>query len=321
MKLAVLVFNLGGPESLRDVKPFLYRLFSDPEIIRIKWSPLRKAVAYAIATFRRKKSEGYYQLIGGGSPLRRLTEEQAAALESELRGRGVEARTFVGMCTWRPFLEEAVQRLSQEGADRLVILPLFPQYSFTTTRAGFAALRRLLERRADLKSLTTNWISTWAEHPSYIEAFSLSIERELAKFTVPEKTQLLFSAHSIPESYVREGDPYLDQTKASVERIMDRLGRKNPYALSFQSKIGPVKWLEPATNDVLLDYGKQGVSDVLVVPISFVSEHIETLYELDILYMKVARDAGIPNFRRVPALNSDPVFIRALADIVQESIQ
>lgn len=319
MKLGVLVFNLGGPESLRDVKPFLYRLFSDPEIIRIKWSPLRKAIAYTIATLRRRKSEGYYTQIGGGSPLRRLTEEQAAALETELRRRGIDAQTFVGMCTWRPFLAEAVEQIARTNIDRLVILPLFPQFSFTTTRAGFEALRQIISSRKDVEPLNIKWISTWAEHPAYIESFALAIERELAKFSKPDNVQLLFSAHSIPESYVREGDPYLDQTKASVERIMDRLGRKNPYALSFQSKIGPVKWLEPATNVVLQDYGKRGIQDVLVVPISFVSEHIETLYELDILYKKVAEEAGISNFKRVPALNSDPAFVRALGDIVEEA--
>jgi len=225
------------------------------------------------------------------------------------------------MCTWKPFLSEAADKAATSGIDRLVILPLFPHYSFTTTRAGTEVLKRLIEARPALKALNTTWISTWAEHPTYIESFCSSIERELAKFSEPDKVQLLFSAHSIPESYVREGDPYLDQTKASMERIMDRLGRKNPYQLSFQSKIGPVKWLEPATNTVLMEYGKRGVANVLVVPISFVSEHIETLYELDILYQKVAKDAGIPNFRRVPALNSDPLFIRALADIVQESLQ
>jgi len=320
MKVGVLVFNLGGPESLRDVKPFLYQLFSDPEIIRIKWTPLRKAVAYAIATLRKKKSEGYYKLIGGGSPLRRLTEEQASAPQSELRSRGVDAQTFVGMITWKPFLREAVERIAREGVDRLVVLPLFPQYSFTTTRAGSEVLRRLLATHSRLRGGNTAWISTWAEHPTYIDSFAASITRELAKFSDPDKVQLLFSAHSIPESYVREGDPYLAQTKASVERIMDRLGRKNPYALSFQSKIGPVKWLEPATNVVIADYGKRGIDNVLVVPISFVSEHIETLYELDILYQKVAKEAGIATFRRVPALNSDPAFIRALADIVQEAL-
>jgi ferrochelatase len=321
MKLGVLVFNLGGPETLRDVKPFLYRLFSDPEIIRIKWTPLRNAVAYTIATLRRKKSEGYYAQIGGGSPLRRLTEEQAAALQTELKARGVEAQTFVGMCTWKPFLSEAVDQLARSGVDRIVVLPLFPHYSFTTTRAGSEVLKRLLGARPDLNALKTTWISTWAEHPTYIESFAQSIERELAKFPMPANVRLLFSAHSIPESYVREGDPYLEQTKRSVELIMDRLGRQNTYDLSFQSRIGPIKWLEPATNDVIVKYGKEGIHEVLVVPISFVSEHIETLYELDILYKKLAEDSGITNFKRVPALNSDPVFIRALADIVQDAAQ
>jgi ferrochelatase len=200
-----------------------------------------------------------------------------------------------------------------------VVLPLFPHYSFTTTRAGSEVLRRLLSANPKLMTVDTRWINTWAEHPTYIESFALAIERELRKFPAPDEVRLLFSAHSIPESYVREGDPYLDQTKATMERIMDRLGRRNTYELSFQSKIGPVKWLEPATNVVIAGYGKQGIQDVLVVPISFVSEHIETLYELDILYRKAAEEAGVTNFRRVPALNSDPVFISALADIVQDA--
>ena len=138
--------------------------------------------------------------------------------------------------------------------------------------------------------------------------------------TIPDGVHILFSAHSIPESYVRNGDPYLEQTKTSVELTMDQLGRNNPYQLSFQSKIGPVKWLEPFTSDVIAQLGKRGIDDILVVPISFVSEHIETLYELDILFKKLAEEAGVANFRRVPALNSDPIFIRALADIVESTL-
>jgi ferrochelatase len=317
MKVGVLLFNLGGPETLRDVKSFLYRLFSDPEIIHIKWSPLRKAVAYMIATLRRKTSEGYYSQIGGGSPLRRLTEDQARALARELNQRGRDVETFVGMCTWHPFLHEAMEQIEKTDVDRLVILPLFPHYSVTTTGSGFSVLRRLIEGRPSFKKLNVQWIRQWPDHPTYIESFVQSIQRELAHFSNPDGVHLLFSAHSIPESYVRNGDPYLDQTKRSVELIMDRLGRRNPYQLSFQSKIGPVKWLEPFTNNVIVQLGKEGIDDVLVVPISFVSEHIETLYELDILYKKVAAEAGVANFRRVPALNSDPTFIKALAELVE----
>jgi ferrochelatase len=320
MKVGVLLFNLGGPETLQDVKPFLYRLFSDPEIIRIKWGPARKALAYAIATFRRKTSEGYYRQIGGGSPLRRLTEEQARALAAELKTRGKDVQTFVGMCTWRPFFHETIAQIEKSGIESLVILPLFPHYSVTTTGSGFAALRKLIDQRPSFKKLDVQWVRSWAEDVGYIESFQQSIERELAKFSAPGKVHILFSAHSIPESYVREGDPYLEQTKKSVELIMDRLARKNSYQLSFQSKIGPVKWLEPLTNKVIVELGRQGTKDVLVVPISFVSEHVETLYELDILYKKVAEEAGVNNFRRVPTLNSDPAFIRALAGIVEKTL-
>jgi ferrochelatase len=320
MKIGVLLFNLGGPETLRDVKPFLYRLFSDPEIIRIKWAPARKALAFAIATLRRKTSEGYYSQIGGGSPLRRLTEDQAQALAEEFKSRGKDVQTFVGMCTWHPFLGEAIGKIEASGVESLVILPLFPQYSVTTTGSGFSVLRELIDKRPAFKKLDVQWVCSWQDHPVYIEAFVHVIQRELAKFVHPDRVHILFSAHSIPESYVRNGDPYLEQTKTTVESIMDRLDRRNPYQLSFQSKIGPVKWLQPFTSDVITQLGKQGVDDVLVVPVSFVSEHIETLYELDILFKKVAAEAGVENFRRVPALNSDPTFIRALADIVEGTL-
>jgi ferrochelatase len=320
MKVGVLLFNLGGPETLRDVKPFLYRLFSDPEIIRIKWGPLRKTIAYTIATLRRRTSESYYRQIGGGSPLRRLTESQAMSLQNEFKDRGKDVETFVGMCTWHPFLKEAIERIESSNVQSLVILPLFPHYSVTTTGSGFGILRKLIDSHPKFRTLDVQWVCSWPDHPTYIEALGLSIQRELAKFSEPEKVYLLFSAHSIPESYVRDGDPYLDQTRRSVELIMDRLGRENPHQLTFQSKIGPVKWLGPFTNDVIQALGREGVSDVLVVPISFVSEHIETLYELDILYKKIAQEAGVANFRRVPALNSDPTFIRALAEIVESTL-
>lgn len=321
MKPAILLFNLGGPEKLEDVKPFLYRLFSDPEIIHVKFPPLRKAIAYTIATLRRKTSEGYYRQIGGGSPLRRLTEEQARALAEEFRRRGTTVQTFVGMCTWHPFFSETVAEIEKADVDTLVILPLFPHYSVTTTGSGFSILHGLIDKRPSFQKLKLHWVRQWPDQTTYIQSFVQLIQRELGKFGKPDKVHLLFSAHSIPESYVRNGDPYLDQTKTTVERIMDRLGRKNPYQLSFQSKIGPVKWLEPFTNDVIVKLGKGGIDDVLVVPISFVSEHIETLYELDILYKKVAADAGVANFRRVPALNSDPTFIGALAEIVEGALR
>jgi ferrochelatase len=319
-KLGVILFNLGGPENLDQVKPFLYRLFSDPEIIRIRSELLRRAVAYSIATLRASKSRGYYSKIGGGSPLRRITHEQAQALSDELRWAGVNVDVFVGMCTWHPFFTETLEEVEASRPERLVILPLFPQYSVTTTGSGFASLERLIAERPSLAGLDIRWVRQWGCHPTYIEAFAGLIRKELEEFSDPDNVHILFSAHSIPESYVKAGDPYLDQTSETVELIAESLGRRNPYQLAFQSKIGPVKWLGPSTSDTILKLGREDVDQVLVVPVSFVSEHIETLYELDIQYRKVAEDAGISRFRRVPALNCDPTFIRALRELVQEAL-
>ncbi len=320
MKTGIIVFNLGGPQSLDEVKPFLYQLFSDPEIIRIRSDFLRKILAYSIATLRNRVSSGYYRKIGGGSPLRKITEEQAQALSDELRWAGMDVDVFVGMCAWHPFFDETLDVVERRGVDRLVVLPLFPQYSVTTTGSGFRALKRMLKERPALSGKDVKWIESWQNHPTYIEAFTEMIQKELQEFPDPQNVQILFSAHSIPERYVREGDPYLDQTRETVELIADRLGRTNPYRLSFQSKIGPVEWLGPSTNDVLVELGRQGVDEVLVVPVSFVSEHIETLYELDILYRKVAADAGIETFRRVPTLNCDPTFIKSLGELVESAV-
>jgi ferrochelatase len=228
------------------------------------------------------------------------------------------------MCAAPPFLEEAIDNAVASGARRLVILPLFPQFSTTTTGSGFPVLQRLIAARPQFKSIDVQWVREWFDHPVYIEAFALAIQRELDKDPGSDKTHILFSAHSIPESYVRQGDPYLVQTEKSVELIMARLRQKgygNTHQLSFQSKVGPQKWLSPMTSDTIVQLGEEGMRDVLVVPISFVSEHSETLYELDILYKKTAADAGITRFRRVPALNSDPTFIRALADIAEQALK
>ena len=187
----------------------------------------------------------------------------------------------------------------------------------TTTGSGFATLRKLIEQRSRLAGLDVRWICSWHDQPTYLQALATLIQGQLDKFDDPAKVHIVFSAHSIPERYVQEGDPYLDQTRETVELIVKRFYKVNPYHLSFQSKIGPVKWLEPSTNDVIVELGNREIAGVLLVPISFVSEHIETLYELDILYRKVAAEAGIRNFRRVPALNCHPIFIRALAEIVE----
>ena len=319
-KLGVIVFNLGGPENLLEVKPFLYRLFSDPEIFRIRSDFLRRVLAYSIATLRHRRSSGHYKQIGGGSPLRRITEEQAQALSDELRWAGWNVDVFVGMCAWNPFFNETLDMVEQSDVGQLIVLPLFPQYSVTTTGSGFSSLKKLIADRPGMAHIDIQWIQSWQDHPTSIEAFTELISKELEEFAEPDRVQILFSAHSIPERYVLDGDPYLEQTRETVELIAERLGRTNPYRLAFQSKIGPVKWLGPSTNDVIVEMGKGGDKSVLVVPVSFVSEHIETLYELDILYQKVAMDAGIEEYRRVPALNCHPTFIRSLRELVESTV-
>lgn len=321
MNRGVLLFNLGGPETIRDVRPFLYNLFSDPEIIRIKSDFLRKTLARFIARLRHGKSENLYRQIGGGSPLRRITEEQAAALESRLRAMGAPAHVYVGMRCWKPGIDEAVDRILDGGVTQLVLLPLFPQYSVTTTGSCLKYFREL-ERKHDLgRRMDIRTVETWFDEPLYLEAMADTIRAGLARFSPgrEEPVRLLYSAHSIPERYVTDGDPFLDQTRRCVDLINAKLGNAFPSTLCFQSRVGPVKWLGPSTRDAIRDMGRKGIGRVLAVPVSFVSDHIETLQEIDIAYRELALRSGIGEFQRADSLNLNPKFIDALATIVSRN--
>ena len=318
MHRGVLLFNLGGPERLKDIRPFLYNLFSDPEIIRIKSNLGRKALAFLIASLRQGKSRRLYRQIGGGSPLRKITEAQASALASALKSRGFSARVYVGMRCWKPGIDEAVDQILRDQITRLVLLPLFPQFSVTTTGSCLKYFQSL-DRKFGLSSrMEIATVQAWYDEPRYIESVADLVRQSLGQFSrvKSEKIWLLYTAHSIPARYVDEGDPYLEQTKKSVALIDARLGNEHPSVLAFQSKVGLVKWLSPATKDVLADLGRSGRSRVLAVPISFVSDHIETLQEIDISYTGLAVKSGIKEFHRVPSLNLYPKFIEALADCV-----
>jgi ferrochelatase len=317
MKRGVLLFNLGGPETLRDVRPFLYNLFSDPEIFHIKNDLLRKSLAWLIATLRQGKSRNLYRQIGGGSPLRRITEEQAAALSDALHSGNMEASVYVGMRCWKPSIDDAVDRILKDEITHLVLLPLFPQYSVTTTGSCLKYFRALETKLGLPSKMRISAIETWFDDALYIESMTELIEKSLAAFPVEDKGSvlLLYSAHSIPASYVEQGDPFLQQTRESVARINLKLGTGNDFRLAFQSKVGPVKWLGPSTREVLEDIGRKGKSRVLAVPISFVSDHIETLQEIDIQYKGLAARSGIAQFSRAAALNLYPKFINALAEL------
>ncbi|WP_066378853.1 MULTISPECIES: ferrochelatase [unclassified Anabaena] len=320
-RVGVLLLNLGGPDKLEDVGPFLYNLFSDPEIIRLPFRWLQKPLAWFIASRRTKTSQENYKQIGGGSPLRRITEAQGEALKAQLRDLGQETNVYVGMRYWHPYTEEAIALLTQDKIDKLVILPLYPQFSISTSGSSFRLLERLWQEDPKLQSLDYTVIPSWYKQPSYLQAMAELIQQELEQCPNPEQAHVFFSAHGVPKSYVEEaGDPYQQEIEECTALIMQTLNRPNAYTLAYQSRVGPVEWLQPYTEDALQELGAKGVKDLVVVPISFVSEHIETLQEIDIEYREIAEEAGIHNFRRVPAPNTHPVFIRALADLVIDAL-
>ena len=320
-RVGVVLLNLGGPERIQDVGPFLYNLFADPEIIRLPIPQLQKPLAWLISTLRSGKSQEAYRSIGGGSPLRRITDQQARELQSLLRQRQVNATTYVAMRYWHPFTESAVADIKADDIDQVVVLPLYPHFSISTSGSSFRELQRLRQGDEHFAKLPLRAIRSWHDHPGYIKAMAQLIAKEIEACVDPGTAHVFFSAHGVPKSYVEEvGDPYQKEIERCAELIMEQLGRENPWTLAYQSRVGPVEWLQPYTEEALEELGAEGVKELVVVPISFVSEHIETLEEIDIEYREIATEAGVSNFRRVPALDTDPTFIESLADLVQESL-
>jgi len=352
-KIGVVLFNLGGPDSLEAVKPYLYNLFQDPDIFSFPLSALvRKPLAYLIASLRARKSRVYFEAIGGKSPLKELTLGQAEVLEkilnagppspwpspvegegkiqkspSPLEGEGWgegenRFKVLVAMRYWTPSTDEAILELKQEGIQKVILLPLYPHYSYTTTRSS----ERYWKKRC--KKLGVSFekeilIRDYHDHPDYIRSLTARIEEALENFSEQEKREvhLLFSAHSIPLKEIKNGDPYPKQIQKSMELVLQALGYPHPSSLSYQSKVGPLKWLEPSTAETIQVLAHRGVKSVLVVPISFVSDHSETLYELKKLYGDLARKVGIQKYEVMPALNQQPFFIQALRNLVLTGCQ
>ncbi len=317
---AILFLQLGGPENLDEVPGFLYRLFSDPDVIRVKPAIVRKAIAASIALARKKASRELYRSIGGGSPIRRLTEAQASGVEDRLRARGADAIVRVAMNCSQPMVEDVVRDLAAQGIRRFLAVPLYPQYSLTTTKGALERARAAVARYAPEAVLDE--LCSWPSHPLFAEAHAELIREGIASFPDPrpEAVHVLFSAHSIPRTLVtREGDPYPEEVQESIRAIVARLPGPPPWTLAYQSKLGPVEWLGPATLDTIGELGRAGRKQVLAVPIAFVTDHVETLYEIDQLFGEAARRAGIEHFRRTPGLNDRPTFLSALEEIVLSS--
>jgi ferrochelatase len=311
-KTAVLLLQMGGPDSLDAVEPFLLNLFSDRDIIRLGPAVLQPVLARWIARRRAPKVEARYEKIGGRSPILELTRAQARALEEEL-GNGF--RCFPAMRYSRPSTIDALAAAKKEGISRLAALPLYPQYSRATTGSSYNELQRVLTLSSVNFHLSR--IESYYDHPVYIDALARTVEQGLSAFPAGEVVTLLFSAHSLPLSFIEGGDPYLSQVEETVRLLAGRFPEL-PHRLAFQSKEGPVKWLEPATGDTIARLAGEGVRNLLVVPVSFVCDHMETLYEIDITYAELAREKGIKRFRRAPSLNDSPLFIRCLADLIRK---
>lgn len=309
-KKAVLLLQMGGPDSIEAVEPFLLNLFSDREIIKIGPAWLQPIIARIIVKKRKGHVEDNYSLIGGKSPLKKLTEEQAIALEKALGG---DYACFVAMRYWRPSTLEALAEIRRAGITEITALSLYPHYSRATTGSSINELKRVLAESG--VNFNVRYIDRFYNNSGYIDAIEEKIKEGLELFHPLADVELLFSAHSLPQSFIDEGDPYLDHVTESVRLVMERFTL--PYHLAFQSRAGPVKWLEPSTDDMLQRLAEKGVKNLLVIPLSFVSDHIETLHEIDIEYSKKAWELGIAKFERMPSLNSSPTFIEALAKMVR----
>ena len=313
-KIGVLLLNLGGPQRLEDVRPFLFNLFSDRQIIRLGPAFLQKTIARIIAYRRAPKSRANYERIGGGSPIRKKTEEQAAALEQALRQDG---NFIVRPCMryWHPLADEALREMERAQVREIVALPLYPHYSIATTGSSLSDLHRTKARCAVDCSIRE--IHSWPTEPSYIACLAERIREGVQSFQ-GEPVQVVYSAHSLPVQFIKEGDPYVDHLKQSIRAIEELTGIQG--RLCYQSRSGPVEWLGPALPEVITALAAEGCGNMLAVPISFVSDHVETLFEIDIQYREVAEGLGM-RFAATKGLNADPQFIAGLRNLVLTSLR
>jgi protoporphyrin/coproporphyrin ferrochelatase len=315
-RVGVVLFQLGGPDTLAAIEPFLYNLFCDPDIIDFPFARIgRKPLAKLISTTRARKVQHHYATIGGGSPIRRFTERQARALEAELTRQGLDVRCFVAMRYWHPFTREAIAQLQAARCDEAVLLPLYPQYSSTTTGSSLNEWQRLFSRNIPVQN-----VGPFYRHPMYLDAVIEKIEDALARFPVPRRAEIVFSAHSVPMSVIAKGDPYQLQIEETVRLLMDRGGWPNRHRLCYQSKVGASKWLQPSLHRTLHDLASERAREVCIVPVAFVSDHVETLGEIDHEMREQARRLGIAQFEMSAGLNDSPKFISALGQLVLEAL-
>ena len=320
-KLAVVLLNLGGPDGPDAVRPFLRNLFSDPAIIGLP-GLIRRPLASYIAARREHEAKANYAHMGGGSPLLPETQKQADALTRLLAGRlaDTETRVFIGMRYWKPFTEETARVVAAWAPDDVVLLPLYPQFSTTTTASSLKAWAAAYGGEAPVRA-----VCCWPTEPGLAEAHAALIARAWDAAGRPPKARLLFSAHGLPEKVVLGGDPYQWQVERTAEAIVERLPNRSDggewdWSVCYQSRVGPLKWIGPSTPEAIQDAAR-GAEGVIVCPIAFVSEHVETLVELDRDYAALAESMAVRPYIRVPALGVEPPFVEQLADLVVEALK
>ncbi len=317
--IAVILHNLGGPDDLRSVRPFLFNLFNDRAIINAP-QPIRWCLARLISSRRAPAALKIYRELGGGSPLRANTEIQAAALTTALSGRSgpVTFRCFIAMRYWHPMSGETARQVRDWDPDGIILLPLYPQFSSTTTGSSFAAWRRAADRMGLVKKTTA--VCCYPQMGGFIDTLARNTAAALLAAGGTAKARVLFSAHGLPRKVIAGGDPYQIQVEATARAIASALGEPDlDWVVCYQSRVGPLEWIGPYTEDEISRAGGEGKS-LAVVPIAFVSEHSETLVELDIEYRALADTVGVPSYVRAPTVASDPAFIDGLADLVEAAI-
>lgn len=317
-KTAVVLLNMGGPDSLEAVEPFLFNLFSDRNLIALPGgSLLQKPFARILSRRRAPHTRENYRMIGGRSPLLDWTERQSKCLAELL---GSNWPVYVLMRYWQPRAQEVLWRMRNEGIKQAVVLPLYPQYAEATSGSSIDDFRQAAAKLYPELAYTV--IDHWYDWPAYLDALAARVVEGLEQFPAElrEKVPILFSAHALPQKVIDRGDPYLGHTLATVRGVMQRLGELN-WHLGFQSRSGPVKWIKPSIGEILRDLAAEKHNSVLMVPLSFVSDHIETLHEIDIVYRDQARSLGITYFGRSPSLNDHPDFIQSLAMLVEKRFE
>jgi protoporphyrin/coproporphyrin ferrochelatase len=323
IKTGIVLLNLGGPATLDDVQPFLLRLFADREIIQL---PVQDFLGPFIAKMRTRRVQENYKAIGGGSPILHWTETQGRGMVEWLDKLSPETAPHQFYVAFRysdPLSEAALLKMKADGVEHAIAFTQYPQYSCSTTGSSLNELWRAAKKLGLENAFQWSIIDRWHSHPGFIDAMTRTVRAGLEQFPAHERDDvlILFSAHSLPLDVIDRGDAYPAEVGASVQGVMAQLGFSHEYLVCYQSEVGPVRWLGPSTEKVIINLGKRGRKNVLVVPIAFTSDHIETLSEIDLEYGELAHHVGIANFKRAPALNSDPGFQRVLADIVHEHIQ